>query len=114
MKSLSTRLRNRVEVWGRKTALNALGETDGEEEKIATLWCDIAPKSGKVENVGDTPSAIYETVTHEVTFRRSAEKLLNEKYHLRHGSERLEIQYILPHYNDPSRIVAYCLEVRNL
>lgn len=114
IKSMSTRLRNRVEVWGRKTALNALGETDGEEQKLAALWCDIVPKSGRVEQIGDVPAAIYESITHEVTFRRSAAKQLSEKYHLRIGDERLEIQYIMPHYNEPDKIVAYCREVNNL
>ena len=114
IKSMSTRLRNRVEVWGRKTALNALGETDGEEQKLAALWCDIIPKSGRVEQIGTVPAAIYESITHEVTFRRSAAKQLSEKYHLRIGDERLEIQYIMQHYNEPDKIVAYCREVRNL
>lgn len=114
MKSMSTRLRNRVEVWGRSSALNPLGEEDGRETKLAMLWCDIVPKSGKVEQIGSAPAAIYESITHEVIFRRSAKKHLKASYHIRYGGERLEIEYILPHYNEPDRIVAYCRETENL
>ena len=114
MKSMSTRLRNRVEVWGQETARNSLGEEDSGETRIATLWCDIVPKSGKVEQIGSAPAAIYESITHEVIFRRSAKKHLKASYHIRYGGERLEIEYILPHYNEPDRIVAYCRETENL
>ena len=114
MKSMSTRLKNRVEVWGQETARNSLGEEDSGETRIATLWCDIVPKSGKVEQIGTAPAAIYESITHEVIFRRSAKKHLKASYHIRYGGERLEIEYILPHYNEPDRIVAYCRETENL
>lgn len=114
MKSMSTRLRNRVEVWGQETARNSLGEEDSGETRIATLWCDIVPKSGKAEQIGSAPAAIYESITHEVIFRRSAKKHLKASYHIRYGGERLEIEYILPHYNEPDRIVAYCRETENL
>lgn len=114
MKSMSTRLRNRVEVWGQETARNSLGEEDSGETRIATLWCDIVPKSGKVEQIGSAPAAIYESITHEVIFRRSAKTHLKASYHIRYGGERLEIEYILPHYNEPDRIVAYCRESDNL
>ena len=114
MKSMSTRLRNRVEVWGQEPARNSLGEEDSGETRIATLWCDIVPKSGKVEQIGSAPAAIYESITHEVIFRRSAKKHLKASYHIRYGGERLEIEYILPHYNEPDRIVAYCRETENL
>lgn len=114
MKTLSTRLRNRVEVWGRSTALNTLGEQDGSEKKLATLWCDIIPKSGKVEQIGTAPAAIFESITHEVIFRASAKKLLRAEYHLRIGDERLDIEYILPHYNEPDKVIAYCREADNL
>lgn len=113
MKSMSTRLKNRVEVWGRSSALNPLGEEDGRETKLATLWCDIVPKSGRVETVGDM-AAVYESVTHEVIFRASAKPKLKAEYHLRIDGERLEIEYILPHYNEPDKIIAYCREVDNL
>lgn len=114
MKSMSTRLKNRVEVWGQETARNSLGEEDSGETRIATLWCDIVPKSGKVEQIGTAPAAIYESITHEVIFRRSAKKHLKASYHIRYGGERLEIEYILPHYNEPDRVVAYCRETENL
>lgn len=113
-KSMSTRLKNRVEVWGQETTLNSLNEKDSSETRIASLWCDIVPKSGKVEQIGTAPAAIYESITHEVIFRRSAGKHLKASYHIRYGGERLEIEYILPHYNEPDKIIAYCRESDNL
>lgn len=111
--NLSTRLKNRAEVWGKSDERNSLGETDVAEKRLAVLWCDIVPKNGRVEEIPNAASQ-YEEVTHEVTFRRSSAKYLKPENYLVHGAERLEIEYIMPHYNDPDRIIAYCRQAVQL
>ena len=111
--ALSSRLKNRVEIWGLTDDTNSLGESDSDEIRLAILYCDIVPKSGKVNEIPNA-SAQYETITHEVTFRRSAMKHLRPENHIRYGDSRYEIEYIMPHYNEPDRIIAYCCEEVNL
>ena len=50
MESLSSRLKNKAQIWGRLATENSLGETDAEERLIGALWCDIVPKTGKGRN----------------------------------------------------------------
>lgn len=113
MESLSTRLKNKVQIWGRAAKTNALGETDTEETLIGTLWCDIVPRTGKVAEIPNA-NAVYADITHEVTFRRSALRYLKSEYHIKHYSERLDIEYIMPHYNNPEMVIAYCRETVGL
>lgn len=109
MESLSSRLKNKAQIWGRVTTTNSLGETDAEERLIGALWCDIVPKTGKVETIPNA-AAEYATITHEVTFRRSALTRLKKEYHLVYRGQRLDIEYIMPHYNKPDMVIAYCRE----
>lgn len=108
-KALSSGLKNRVEVWGLSDSKNELDEVDAKEVKLATLWCDIVPKSGSVSEVPDA-AANYQTISHELTFRRSASRYLAAQNHIRYSSTRLEIEYVMPHFNNPDRIIAYCRE----
>ena len=111
--NLSSRLKNRVEVWGKSDSTNALGETDAAEKCIAVLWCDIVPRNVRVEDIPNAASQ-YESITHEVTFRRSVKRYLAAQNHIMYGGGRLEIEYVMPHYNDPDRIIAYCRQAVNL
>lgn len=112
MSSLSSRLCNKVKVYGKVSSENELYEVDDREELIAELWCDIVPKNGRVEELTAAASR-YESITHEVIFRRSAEKYLSAENVIVYRGQRLEIEYILPHYNEPDRVVAYCREEVN-
>ena len=112
-KNITSRLKNKVQVYGRTPETNALGETDAKETLLATLWCDIVPKSGKVVEIPNAASQ-YGVITHEVTFRRSALQYLKPEYHLQYGTERLDIEYILPNYNNPDIVIVYCHEVVGL
>lgn len=112
-KNITSRLKNKVQIYGRSAATNSLGETDSAEVLITTLWCDIVPKSGKVAEMPNA-AAQYEEITHEVTFRRSSLQYLKPEYHLKYGAERLDIEYIMPHYENPEIIVVYCRETVGL
>ena len=113
MESLSSRLKNKAQIWGRVTTTNSLGETDAEERLIGALWCDIVPKAGKVESIPNA-AAEYAAITNEVTFRRSALDKLKKEYHLVYHDQRLDIEYIMPHYNNPEMVIAYCRETVGL
>ena len=104
---LSSRLNNRVEIWGLSDKTNALNEKDSIESRLAMLWCDIVPRSGKVTEI-PSAAAQYETVTHEITFRRSAERYLKPENVIKYRGLRYEIEYVMPHFNMPDRVVAYC------
>ncbi|MCI8387029.1 MAG: hypothetical protein HFE63_01000 [Clostridiales bacterium] len=111
--NLSTKLKNRVEVWGKADERNSLGEDDVCDKLLAVLWCDIVPRNGKVEDIPHAASQ-YEAITHEVTFRRTSARYLSAENYIKSGTDRLEIEYVMPHYNDPDRIIAYCRQAVNL
>ena len=106
---LSSRLNNRVEIWGLSDKTNVLNERDSEESLLASLWCDIVPKSGKVSEITSAASQ-YEIITHEMTFRRSAARYLKAENFIKYRGTRYEIEYVMPHFNMPDRIIAYCRE----
>ncbi len=112
-KTLSSDLKNRVEIWGLSDSKNELDEVDAKEIKLATLWCDIVPKGGAVSEIPNA-AANYQTISHELTFRCSALRHLTAQNHVRYGKARLEIEYVMPHFNNPDRIIAYCREEVNL
>ena len=112
-KNITSRLKNKVQVYGRSLTTNSLGEADTAETLLATLYCDIVPMSGKVTEI---PNAVakYEEITHEITFRRSALQYLKPEYHLMYGTERFDIEYIMPNFNNPEIVIVYCREVVGL
>lgn len=110
---LSARLKNKVKIYGGTEVTNSVGEKDVENVLLASVWCDIVPKSGKVTDI-PSAAARYETVTHEMTFRRSAQRYLRAENYVMHGKTRYDIEYVMPHFNMPDRVVAYCREVIGL
>lgn len=112
MDSLSIRLRNRIDVYGKKPITNELDEEDFEFGKIKSIWSEIIPTGGSLKTgEGNT---IYASVTHKITVRSKAiPNLTNDMYFMYKG-QRFDINFFQLHYKFNDCIEIMCnLVVQN-
>jgi len=99
--SLTTKMNNRVEVWGKKIIDTDLGE-DYEDSFIKKMWCDIIPIGGSKKN------ASGETEYNDTTFKiRARKQELRSDNWLIYRELRYDIKYILPDFNTNKFIEIY-------
>ena len=76
---LSSRLKNRVDIYGKIDFTNEYGEIDLQYIKIKSLWAEITPQSGR--EVAGKGNTIYSDVGHKFTIRSGViQNLTNDMY----------------------------------
>ena len=96
MSNLASRLKNRIDVYGRTEIENELGETDYIFSKIKSIWAEITPKSAEIlDGQGNTT---YADISHKVLIRSNAiQNLTNDMYFV-YKNQRYDIKYFNPNY----------------
>lgn len=104
--SLSSRLRNRIDVYGKIEFENELGEKDYRYDKIKSIWAEIIPGTGSVQtSEGNTT---YADVSHKIVIRSNAiAKLTNDMYFI-YQNQRYNIKYFNPNYKYRDSIEILC------
>ena len=103
---LSSRLTNRIDVYGKIKIENELGETDYKYEKLKTIWAEIMPESGNVQS-GEGKTE-YANINYKFVIRSSAlSELSNDMYFVFKG-QRYDIQYFNPNYKYRNCIEIFC------
>lgn len=103
---LSSRLKNRVDVYGKIDFVNGYGENDFQYEKIKSLWAEITPQSGR--EVAGKGNTIYSDISHKFTIRsNSIPNLTNDMYFI-FKNQRYNIKYINPNYKYVDSIDIFC------
>lgn len=100
-------LRHRVEIWGNTKEKNELLETINKLSKLMTVWAEIIPQTGKLQNAqADT---ILTNVTHKIIIRYidglKTDMWVNFKEH------KFEIMYILNPYFKNETLEIFVKEV---
>lgn len=114
MFGLNTRLRNKVELYGRTRITNELGEDGFQEGLIKRVWCEFTHKNGGVSvTSGETEK--YNT-THKIIIRSNAVKDLSTDMFFVYQGVRYDIEYFNPSfkYNDFVEIFVKRVEGANL
>ena len=92
-KSLSSKLNNRIEIWGKSKVTGDLGDTY-EDTLIKKLWADIVPTGGSQRNGdGDTE---YSETNFKIRVRKT---VLSEDNWIIYSGMRYDIKYILPNFD---------------
>lgn len=110
--SLSNRLKNKVNVYGKIQIKNELDEIDFGYGKIKSIWAEVTPQSGR--NIVGNGNTIYAEISHKFTIRSNALKEISNDMYFIFKGQRYDIKYYNPNYKYRDRIDVFCiLEVEN-
>ncbi len=106
MNGLSSRLKNRIDVYGKVPYINELGEDDFKYEKIKSVWAEITVQKGTLKDgQGNTT---YADIDHKIVVRTGAiPDLANDMYFMYKG-QRYDIKYFNPNYKYQDSIEIFC------
>lgn len=103
---LASRLKNRIEVWGKVEFENELEELDYRYEKIKSVWSEILPTGGVLKTTED--NSVYADVSHKITIRNnSIPNLANDMYFI-YNNQRFDIKFFQPNYKFNDSIEIFC------
>lgn len=101
MKSLSSRLNNRIEIWGEIKEESDIGEIV-KNKLLKKVWADIVPQSGSISNgQGET------TVSNTKFKARMRKTEISSSNFIIFKGLKYEIEYILPDFNKNNFIDVY-------
>lgn len=83
----------RIEIWGKVEKENEVNETTYEPEKIKTIWAEIIPQTGKLQN--GVSNKKFANVDVKIKCRYSAGKNIKKENWIMFKDERFDIEYIL-------------------
>ncbi|ACL77248.1 head-tail adaptor protein [Ruminiclostridium cellulolyticum] len=94
--NLSSRLKNRIDVYGKVPFINELGEDDFKYGKIKSVWAEITVQKGALKN--SQGNTTYADIDHKIVVRTGAiPDLANDMYFMYQG-QRYDIKYFNPNY----------------
>ncbi|MGL6063760.1 MAG: phage head closure protein [Fusobacteriaceae bacterium] len=93
-KSLSSKLNNRIEIWGNLKVDSDLGMTIAESF-IKKVWADIIPLSGTIQT-GEANTELS-SIKLKIRIRKTQ---LEEKNYIIYKEKRYEIEYIHQDFNN--------------
>lgn len=104
--SLADRLNNRIDVYEKVPFENELGEKDYTYTKTKSVWAEITPGSGSVNN--EQGNMISANVSHKIIIRsNSIPGLTNDMYFIFKG-QRYDIKYFNPNFKYKDTIEIMC------
>lgn len=110
MQGLTSRLKNKITLYGKTLVKNELGEDDYKYAPIKDLYAEILPYRGYDKpKQGDTTLA---TTSHKVLIRSSSVDLLEDDMYFVFKNQRYDIDYFNPNYiyRDSIEIFATLIE----
>ena len=102
-------LNKRIEIWGKSSFENELGENDYTDIKIATIWAGIIPQTGNMQRA--QAETILTNVTTKITVRFSAGRGIKNDNWIMFAGKRFDIKYILDPYERHEKLEIFCTEV---
>lgn len=104
--TLSSRLNNYVDVYGKIEIENELGEVDFDFAKIKSIWAEITPQTGRtVTFVGNSE---YEEMTYKFVIRDGAIPKIENSMYFMFKNQRYDIKYFNPNYKYRDSIEIIC------
>jgi SPP1 family predicted phage head-tail adaptor len=104
--SLSSMLRNRIDVYGKVESTNALNEKEYNFGFLKSIWANIAPSSGNLQD-GEVNTK-YANISHKITIRKDAIPNFNNEMYFMFQGQRYDIEYYIPNYKLNDRIEIFC------
>ena len=99
------RLKHRIDVYSKTQAKTEFGEITYTHQKTQTVWAEIIPTNGKVENMEG--QSVRANVTHKITVRNGAIKEPRNDMYFVFKGQKYEVLYFMPHYRRNDLIEFY-------
>lgn len=104
-KDLLERLKHRIDIYFKTQAKTEFGEITYTFIKTQTVWAEVLPISGKVENIDG--GSVRANVTHKITVRNGAIKEPRNDMYFEFKGQKYEVLYFMPHYRRNDLIEFY-------
>lgn len=105
MVGLSSRLKNKIDVYSKVEFINELDQTDYKYEILKTVWAEIKVEGGSLKDgEGNTT---YADISHKIAIRSNTiPDLANDMYFV-YKNQRYNIKYFVPNYKYQDSIEIY-------
>lgn len=108
MDNLSTRLRNKIDVYDKVLFENEFREKEHVFKKIKSVYAAITVTKGKVNTyIGET---VFSEITHKVVIRKNALKRIGNDMYFIYNNAILDVSYYLDNYKYKDCIEIYCIQ----
>ncbi|KYG92357.1 head-tail adaptor protein [[Bacillus] sp. KCTC 13219] len=108
-KRQTNRLKHKIDIYENKKTTNELNETSYKFEKIKTVYAEIVPQTGSLQN--QQADTILTNVTHKIIVRYSAGKDITHAMQIRFRGHRWAIKFILNPYFKNETLEIFCEEL---
>lgn len=99
-------LNNRIDVYGKTSITNELGELDYSYDKIKSIWANIKPTTGTVKTtLGDI---LQVDMKYKITIRNNSLKELTNDMYFMYKGQKYNIDYSIPNFKYNDSIEIYC------
>lgn len=100
---------HRIDVYSRVKIENELGEVDYNYIKLKSVWAEIRPQTGSLQQ--QQANTILANVTHKIIIRYDSCKDLTNDMYIIFREKRFDIKYILNPYFKNETLEIFCEEV---
>jgi SPP1 family predicted phage head-tail adaptor len=90
------KLRHRIQIYGKVKSTNESKKTVYVDDLIDTIYAEIIPQTGKLQN--QQVDTILTNVTHKIVVRYNSGKDIKNNMYLMFNNHRFDIKYILNPY----------------
>lgn len=104
-----SKLKHRIEIWGKVKKVNELKQTVYKDQKINNIWSEIIPQTGKLQK--QQAETMLSNVSHKIQVRYNAGKDITKEMHIKFKGKRFDIKYILNPYFKNEKLEIFCEEV---
>lgn len=108
-KHQTNRLNHKIDIHGNKKTTNELNETSYKFMKIKTIYAEIVPQTGNLQN--QQAETILTNVTHKIIVRYTAGKDITKDMQIHFRGHRFEIKFILNPYFKNETLEIFCQEL---
>jgi head-tail adaptor len=102
----ASRLRNKIDIYGKVPFVNALGEDDFTYDIVNTIRAEIVMGSGDLKDSQSDTS--YADINYKITIRANAMPDLANDMYIMFKGQRYNIKYFNPNYKYRDSIEIFC------
>lgn len=106
MQGLTSRLKNKVDFYGKSKIENELGEVDFDYKKIKTIWGEITPQGGTIKE--SQAGNIYADISHKITIRANELKNISNDMYFIHKDLKYNVKYSYPNFKYRDSVDIFC------
>ena len=104
--NLASRLKNKIDVYGRVPFVNELNQTDYKPDLLKSIWAEITVLNGNLkEGIANT---VYADVGYKIVIRANSIQNLSNDMFFKFNNQRYDIKYFNPNYKYKDSIEIFC------